>query len=122
MKLYPSLFKAGDRFSFKNRHGEVVLEAIENPRPVNQIRRSQIPKELGISFDEVEQIALITDQVRLQPLIDLNKNNKTNGFIRHSSACEAAICKVVSLSYSNPIPAKYQIQEDMNAGRNLALV
>lgn len=35
MKQYPSPFKIGDQFTFENKYGKVVLEAIEEPRPVS---------------------------------------------------------------------------------------
>lgn len=123
MKQYPSPFKIGDQFTFENKFGKVVLEAIEEPRPVSSIFVKQVPIEHRLTWNEVEQIALISDQIRLQPLLLSNDLvEKSCGFIRHATTSTAGICKVVSLTYTGEMSAKHQINDDMNRGRNRILV
>ena len=114
MKQYPSPFKIGDQFTFENKFGKV--EAIEEPRPVSSIFVKQVPIEHRLTWNEVEQIALISDQIRLQPLLGLVE--KSCGVIRHATTSTAGICKAVSLTYTGEMSAKHQINQDMIHGRN----
>ena len=118
MKLYPSPFSIGDRFEFSNKHGNVTLEAVAASQPVKAFRREDAPPECLLTWDEIEQIALITDQVRLQPLLGPDMVNKANAFIRHDTTSSAGWVKVVTLNYTGKKSAQDQIEADMNGGRN----
>ena len=107
---------------FENKFGKVVLEAIEEPRPVSSIFVKQVPIEHRLTWNEVEQIALISDQIRLQPLLSNDLGKKSCGVIRHATTSTAGICKVVSLTYTGEMSAKHQINQDMIRGRNRVLV
>lgn len=128
MNLYPSPFKAGDRFTFENQHGRCVLEALTDPQPIRGLDVvTHLPKEHWITFDQIEQIALITDQVRLQPFVpwmDLKKlgldfnTDPIGGYLRHATGSTCACCKVIELAYTNKTSAKDQIADDLFHGRN----
>ena len=118
MKLYPAPFAPGDRFTFSNRHGSCTLEAVSPPQPVRGLRIKDAPPACRMTWDRMEQIALITDQVRLQPVIAHTLKGKGSAFVRHASPSEAGWVRVVSLKYCTPTPARDQIAADMNAGRN----
>ncbi len=121
MKRYPSPFSAGDKFTFENKHGNVTLEAVTAPRPIAGRYIKDAPPECLISWDTMEQIALITDQVRLQPFIG-DSLEAPCAFVRHSSPSEVGWVKVITLEYTTKAPAHEQIEEDMNAGRNRLFV
>lgn len=122
-RLYPSPFVKGDRFTFENKHGRCVLEAVEDPRPVRSILLAQCPLEDRMTWDELEQIALITDQVRLQPLLGgFSRADGKCAFVRHATTSTAAFVKVVELSYVNKTPAHEQIARDLAGGRNSHLL
>ena len=116
--LYPSPFQAGDRFSFKNKHGSVTLEALNAPRPVREIYLRDLPNEHRITWDDIEKIALITDQVRIQLIPGRDLKSASCGVIRHDTTHSAAFCRVVELSYTTATPAREQIQYDLDHGRN----
>lgn len=118
MKLYPSPFTIGDQFTFSNKHGSVTLEAVAESQPVKAFRRSDAPPECLLTWDEIEQIALITDQVRLQPLVGPDLVNKAQAFIRHDTTSSAGWVKVVELNYTGKLSAQDQIEADMRGGRN----
>lgn len=116
-KLYPSPFSAGERFHFENKHGQVILEAVTQPQAISSIRLINAPKECLMSWDEMGQIALITDQERLQPVCGFPLRKRV-AFIRHETASSAGWVKVVQLNYICNISAKEQIERDLQAGRN----
>ena len=122
MRLYPSPFQPGDRFAFANKHGSVTLEAIEAPRPVREIYLKDLPDEYRITWDDIEKIALITDQVRLQVVPGRDLKTKCCGVIRHDTTHTAAWCKVVELNYVTETPAREQIRHDLDHGRNALYV
>ncbi len=118
MKNYPSPFAPGDRFTFSNKHGSCVLEAVTAPQPVRGVRLVDVPPTCLITWDKMEQIALITDQVMLQPVCGRDLKTKCCAFIRHATTDTAGWVRVVSLKYLTPTPARKQIAADMDAGRN----
>lgn len=112
---YPSPFVAGDVFTLSNRHGSCELVAASDPRPVRGMRLEDAPAECIVSMVEVEQVALITDQVRLQPVIG---STTRCALIRHDTTSTAAFVRVRALNYTTEQPAQDQIEADMRAGRN----
>ena len=117
-RLYPSPFQSGDRFAFKNKHGGLVLEAIEAPRPVREIYLKDLPAEHQVTWDDIEKIALITDQVRIQLILGRDLKSACCGVVRHDTTHSAAFCRVVELDYVTATPARDQIQHDLDHGRN----
>lgn len=123
MKLYPCPFNVGDRRTFKNKHGEVTLEVVSPAAPVSTFYRKDAPEECLIDFDTAEQIELITDGVRLAAvfdwvgMIETGKDSK-GAYVLHDTTKTCGWVKVVSLNYTNPVPAKDQIAQDMDNGRN----
>lgn len=118
MRLYPSPFQTGDRFTYENKHGRVTLEALGEPRSVREIFLKDLPEVHQLTWDDLEKIALITDQERLQLIPGRNLRSPCCGVVRHATGSTAAFCRVVELQYTNPTPAKEQIQYDLAAGRN----
>ncbi len=122
MKRYPSPFIIGDRFHFTNKHGTVTLEAVTESQPVNTIYLKDAPTSCRISWDELEQIALITDQVRLQPVCGDNLKARCSAFIRHDTTSTAGWVKVVELKYNTDRLARDVIASDLASGRNRILI
>lgn len=120
--IYPSPFSVGDRFDFSNRHGSVILEAVTLPQPVSEIYFKDAPDECRMTWDEMEQIVLITDQVRLQPVAKMQLGPQNAAFVRHATCSTAGWVKIVELKYLSKIPAKDQIQADLDGGRNRILL
>lgn len=118
MKNYPAPFAIGDQFRFVNRHGDVTLEAVTDAQPIREIRLADAPKICLISWGDLEKIALITDQVRLQPVCGPSLKGRNSAFIRHATTDTAGWVRVVKLTYATRTPAKDQIAADLAAGRN----
>lgn len=121
-KLYPCPFNVGDRRSFANKHGTCTLEVVSAASPVSDKYSHNAPAECLIDFDTIEQIGLITDQVRLQPVGDwvgicTNKAKPEGAFVLHDTTKTCGWVKVVELKYTNPVPAKDQIDADMRGAR-----
>jgi len=122
MSLYPFKFAVGDQFTFENRHGSVTLEVVSDLMKVGSLRFADCPKDCHVTFDQMEEIALITDQVRLQSVSNWRSVNGPCAWILHATTGEAAWVKLVKLDYTTKAPAKDQIETDLRGGRNRVLV
>ena len=84
-------------FTYKNKYGSVMLEVMGEYQHVSKFHAEDVPENCFISMDEAEQIALITDNLKIQECF--SKDLKKIYIIRHKNANTAVLCKPYNLNY-----------------------
>lgn len=86
--------------TFSNKYGVLSIEQVGQTRPVSQIHIKNIPEELQFSLERAEQMALITENRKVQFLFDKTLNRVAMVYHESSSTCWVA--KVTMLRYAGP--------------------
>lgn len=98
---------------YKNNYGQLELELVSEYIPVSTIKGSNISDSLKFSLETAEQIALITENRKIQICIPLDWKVYV---IIHNSPSTAAIAKIKSLDFIADITPAEELHR-LNKGK-----
>ena len=101
------------KFENEYGYGTLVLETITEYMPVKDIHSSMVSEEFRFNFNIAGQIALITNNRKIQ--MGLIGNTKLLFIIHHKSCSIAAICRIKELNYTSSADSMEEIERLANA-------
>lgn len=98
-----------ERFTYQNRYGSVELETIEEYRHVSTVYGKDVPPEVVYSLSTAEQLVLITENRHIQIGIIFPLQREQVYILKHASASQVALCRIVSLKFVSNVCANDEI-------------
>lgn len=98
---------------YSNKYGSVVFEQIENYHSVREISSKDYDESLFFNIETGEQIALITENDKIQ-LSCVWKNGKLTDkmyIIHHASPSLGAVCKLIDIKFDTTISAENELEK-----------
>lgn len=89
------------RYTIKNKYGELAYSEVSEYMPISQISWEKVPEDCFTNLDDLEKIALITENKEIQPCVSMVGGALLCYFLRHSSSSIAAICKLELMNFSS---------------------
>jgi len=104
-----------DPYLYSNEFGRVTLEPVTAFMPVSLISIDKLTeiKDVLLTLEEAEQVALITENKRVSMCFSFSlKSNKSVCIVQYSSANRAAVCRVIfdGFNTSSGLSAQEQIK------------
>ena len=113
------------KIAYNNEYGNLEFELfdIEGFREVGEISSENIDNNLFFDIDIAEQIALITQNVRVQVGFVFPTNGKAY-LIYHQSSNMGAVCKITKLEFTSKVNPTEEIEylAKTNKSRELAWI
>ena len=97
--------------NFNNKYGSAELEVVGEYVPVCGLHSRDVPAEFKFSLDTAEQLALITENRRIQIIFEY-PSMKRAFLIVHKSASIAAVARIVNLDFFSGVDAAKVLKED----------
>jgi hypothetical protein len=88
--------------NYHNRYGNLTLDLVTDFQSVRNFSFAMVPQDCVITIDQAEQIALITDNRRLQVCFCPDDLRKCYVIV-HNSASTAALAKVSCLNFISTV-------------------
>ena len=107
---------------YMNKYGSVTLETVSEFVHVSKVRSEDINPEYFLDIGRAEQIALVTENEKLQPAMVMHGDNKGKIFILHhkdSSTC--AVVKASSVEFASGVNPQEEIRR-LNRFNNICII
>ncbi len=94
---------------YQNKYGTLELLPLDY-RHVSEIRHKDVPADLKFDTTTVEQIALITDNRRIQLVPNYPANLHEWMVCHHNAPDTCAVCRIVSIDFVSDVDPQTEIQ------------
>jgi len=96
---------------YMNKYGSVSLETVSDFMPVNKVKGEDINSKYLLDIGRAEQVALITENEKLQPAMVMHGDNKGKIFtLYHKDSSTCAVVKASSVEFASGVNPQEEIR------------